>query len=201
MPMGRESYFPTVIHGQWPLLPCHSGAAGPHHTIAIIIMIAVTFHAHSGWWPLRSFFLFFFFIVFIFIFHFNKSAGVVLLLLVHNLHSSSSMQHAIMMMMMFEEWKVRSSVGRGLLYFRSGEKYLDVNPHDIRRCAGTPCIVKNWQLRRDSRASSSFLVVFLVWFVGAITVLLRDWETSVGGSAIFLWPFLRVSLLLVHFSN
>lgn len=102
----------------------------------------------------------FFFIVFIFIFHFNKSAGVVLLLLVHNLHSSSSMQHAIMMMMMFEEWKVRSSVGRGLLYFRSGEKYLDVNPHDIRRCAGTPCIVKNWQLRRDSRASSSFLVVF-----------------------------------------
>lgn len=147
------------------------------------------------------FFSFLFFIVFIFIFHFNKSAGVVLLLLAHNLHSSSSMQHAIMMMMMFEEWKVRSSVGRGLLYFRSGEKYLNVNPHDIRRCAGTPCIVKNWQLRRDSRASSSFLVVFLVWFVGAITVLLRDWETSVGGSAIFLWPFLRVSLLLVHFSN
>lgn len=60
----------AVIHGQWPLLPSHCGAAGHltymYSIYTIIITIAVTFHIHthtersSGWWPLRSFIYFYF---------------------------------------------------------------------------------------------------------------------------------------------
>ena len=69
----------AVIHGQWPLLPSHCGAAGHltymYSIYTIIITIAVTFHIHThrAQQRLMAFALFYLFLFSVFIFHFNKS--------------------------------------------------------------------------------------------------------------------------------